>query len=432
MNPIEYSSSRRGSLGPIVIEGWPEEPTLDSLGTCDPSIILNENCQHAVRRFLHGAMRLCKAGSAGLSVLVDGSPDSMCWEVVTGALVAHEGRRMPRERSPCGVCMDTHVPMILSDPERVFPELKYACPWISHLVVVPLYDAGKAPMGALWLAQHSGSAPFSEEQCYIAQRLAMPLVRTIKVLKLLEQRTAALHSAFEDLERERHSRKMAESAYQESQQALEFKEAEVREVHHRVKNTIQMAATVLKLQAHATSSGEVRAALRNGQDRLRSLAAVHELLQADAGVLQAVAMPKLLGIVIDALRYSFADQAQHVRVEVHIDSIMLTTAAAMPLALIANEVITNAYKHAFVDARPGELTVMLRRLGDNGLILQVSDNGVGMAQRSERKQGLGMAFIEGFALQLGGVLVLSAPEQGSGTLVTLTVQNLASRVQSLG
>jgi two-component sensor histidine kinase len=264
----------------------------------------------------------------------------------------------------------------------------------------------------------------------------MPLVRTIKILELIEHQANALRTAVDDLERERCCREFAERAYLESQHALEFKDAEIREAHHRVRNTIQIATTVLQLQARANPLSQVRAALRDGQDRLRSLAAVHELLQADVGGVQAVAMPKLLGIVVDVLRQSFAEHSGYVRVEVHADPVMLTAAAAMPLALIANEAITNAYKHAFKDARPGQLTVILRRLGDNGLVLQVGDNGAGLQVSSEGQQelglGLGLSFIKAFALQLGGIISLSAPAQGRGTIMTVSIGNLASRVQLLG
>jgi two-component sensor histidine kinase len=381
-------------------------------------------------------MRLCNAGSAGLSLLTADSPNTICWRVVTGGLVAHEGRKMPRDRSPCGVCVDANAPINLADPERLFPELKYTYPWVTQIVAVPLYDAGKAPLGALWLAQHCGSSPFSDEQCHIAQRLAMPLVRTIKVLELVEQQANTLRTAGDDLERERRCRELAERAYRESQRALEFKDAEIREAHHRVKNTLQIATTVLQLQARATPLSQVRAALRDGQDRLRSLAAVHELLQADVGGVQAVAMPKLLGSVVDALRQSFAEHSGYVRVELDADPVLLATAAAMPLALIANEAITNAYKHAFKDARPGQLKVILRRLGDNGLVLQVGDDGAGMQVGSGGQcalgLGLGLSFIKAFALQLGGVISLSAPAQGRGTVMKVSIENLASRVQSLG
>src|ERR1043165_3551589 len=87
---------------PIVMEGWPEERTpLEGIGAFG----VNETCQQAVRRFLHGAMRLCGAESAGLSVLADDSPGIMCWKVVTGALADEEGRKIRRDRSPCGVCL---------------------------------------------------------------------------------------------------------------------------------------------------------------------------------------------------------------------------------------------------------------------------------------------------------------------------------------
>jgi two-component sensor histidine kinase len=180
---------------------------------------------------------------------------------------------------------------------------------------------------------------------------------------------------------------------------------------------------------------QVRAALRDGQDRLRSLAVVHELLQADVGGGQAVAMPKLLGIVVDVVRQSFTEYSGHVRVEIQADLVMVAAAVAVPLAVIANEAITNAYKHAFTDGRPGQLTVILRRLGENGLVLQVGDNGAGLRVSADGQcalgLGLGLSFIKAFAVQLGGILSLSAAARGRGTVMTVSIENLAARVQSL-
>jgi two-component sensor histidine kinase len=205
----------------------------------------------------------------------------------------------------------------------------------------------------------------------------------------------------------------------EHRQALEFKDAVIREVHHRVKNTLQLAASLLSMDARATPSEEVRSSLQASNARLCLLAKVHELLDASASSTQEVLLPTLLQALGDSLRHSFAEMSDRVRLQVTCDPVELPAEQAIPLALLANELITNAYKHAFPQGGVGEVAMHLGWTAKQLVVLHVRDNGVGV--RPERGAGgLGLQLIRAFAVQLRGTLAFAESTDAQGTAVTLT------------
>jgi two-component sensor histidine kinase len=245
-------------------------------------------------------------------------------------------------------------------------------------------------------------------------------------LVLLESHKTAQQAGAHDLAEERSRRERAEASETGIRQAMVFKDAVIQEVHHRVKNTIQIAASLLSLQARTTSSAEARVALQEGYRRLNVLAKVHELLYRSADSVQEILMPKLLRTMGDALRESFSEKSTQVRLRVTSDQILLSPDDAIPMALLANELMTNAYKHAFPDDSSGEITVNLRYAPENALILQISDNGIGMPAASD-ENSLGLELIRSFAAQLQGTLSFAKPDDADGTKVTLTIHRQTQR-----
>lgn len=214
-----------------------------------------------------------------------------------------------------------------------------------------------------------------------------------------------------------------EAVESERRQALLFKDAMIQEVNHRAKNTLQVAASLLSWHARATASPEVRGALLVSYGRLQVLAKAHELLYANHDNTQTILMPQLLQALGDALRQSFAGAAAHVRLDLTSDPIALPVNEAIPLALFANEAVTNAYKHAFPNASPGTIAAQLRCMPENVLLLQITDDGIGLHQ-SDGEHGMGLKLIRTFAAQLGGALYISAQPNGVGTAITLTFQRV--------
>jgi two-component sensor histidine kinase len=387
----------------------------------------------AVRNLLESALGLCHAGSAGMSLLHEddtGQP-IVRWAAINGALAAHEGTDTPRDASPCGLCLETGTTIRVSRPERTFTSLRSTRPAIVEDLIVPLHDNAGKTLGTLWIAHHDRRSHFCSDDARIAEQLAAQLVLALSLLEQARERRYAValfesHQLAEqnllmhDLAEERDMRQHAETSESESRRALQFKDAMIREVNHRTKNTLQSAASLLALHADATSSAEVRLALLDSNARLHLLAKVHELLYTTTDNAQSVLMPELLQILGDGLRPSLARTLAQVRLEFTCDSISLPVDQAIPLVLLVNEVVTNAYKHAFPNEAQGEITVSLRRSLERELILRIADNGIG-CQPTGGGVGMGLRLIRNFAAQLQGTLIFSTPVQGAGTAITLTI-----------
>lgn len=409
---------------------------------CELSQILADNPTAALRRFLDIALRLCNAGTAVLSLLrPNGSGQTAFhWEAISGALASHEGGEMPRDFSPCGLCLDAGTTILVSQPERAFTYLSGVQPAVVESLIVPLYDTARRPLGTIWIAHHDSTSCFCVNDVRVVEQLAIQLVLALKLLEesrahrdastLLESHKVAQRSVAHDLAEERSRRERAEASESGIRQAMMFKDAVIQEVHHRVKNTIQIAASVLSLQARATQSAEVRAALQDGYGRLHLLAKVHELLYASAESTQEILMPTLLKAMGEALRQSFVEMSARVRLQVTSDAIVLSPDDAIPMALLANEAITNAYKHAFADGSSGEIAINLSCEPENALTLQITDNGIGMHLNGDESR-LGLKLIRSFAAQLQGTLTLAEPVGATGTAVTLTIHRGAKRGHEL-
>ena len=395
-------------------------------------LLVADGSQRAFRRFLRIALRLCNAGSAGLSMLrlnAVGQP-IVRWEVISGALVAHEGVEFPCESSPCSECLNTVTTRIVSDPHRAFLPLAEVSPAVSQDLIVPLYDQLKNPVGALWVAHHDPASRFDAAEVRIAEQLGILLERAVctferdlvhhELASTLESHQLARRVAAYDLSVERSRREHAEASESSMRKTLMFKEAEILDAHHRVKNTIQIAANYLQLQAGRTTSSMASAALQEGYARLHLLADVHELLYKGGDAARRVQMRDLLDTVAETLRQSFCQLAGRVVLSTAIEPILLDARSAIPLASLANEATTNAYKHAFADGRAGEVSLALRCTTAGVLVLKISDNGIGL-QSSADGSTLGLELIKGFAAQLGGRLVFDKPASGSGTMLTLSI-----------
>lgn len=389
--------------------------------------------RHAVRRFTQIALRLCGAGSAGLSLLrpnASGHTDFQ-WEVVSGAMDAHEGDATPGNFSPCGLCLDAGTAILLSRPEREFTYLARVRPTIFEALYVPLYDNARRALGALWIVQHDPVARFCVNDLRIMEQLAIHMVLALKLvqeagehrsaLASLESQRSVQQTVTRRLVEERDRRERAEVSEHGIRQAMVFKDAVIQEAHHRVKNTLQVAASVLSLHASVSASPEVRAALQESFARLHLLAKVHELLYTQADTLQEIPMSMLLLAMGDALQRSFAELSSRVELRITADALSLEADHAIPLALLANEAITNAYKHAFPEGHHGAITADLSRDGDNTITLRIADTGIGM-RPDGAKGGLGLKLIRSFAEQLQGLLTFVSPLDATGTTLTLTIR----------
>lgn len=185
-----------------------------------------------------------------------------------------------------------------------------------------------------------------------------------------------------------------------------------RELGHRTKNDLATAAAVLGLQARQQSNQEVKAALSAAIGRLQVLGKAHEQFEPGAGD-QMVRMRNYLDSICGLLRSGAGDEIS-IEVE-NCDDIVLAGSRAIPIGLIVNELITNAFKHAFSERGTGH--VVVRCEDSESLTLTVEDDGKGCPEGGA--QGLGSRLIELLVNQLGGTLRREDAKPGCRVIVTV-------------
>ena len=199
---------------------------------------------------------------------------------------------------------------------------------------------------------------------------------------------------------------------------LERADVLMREIDHRVKNSLAMIAGILRMQARKAVGPEAKTRLTSAAARVTTVARVHERLQVGADVRTvdlSIYLPALAGDVGQALT------ERGVKVSTEIESITLDSDRAVALGLITSELLTNAVKHAFEEnQRDGSVAIALRSDGDNDIVLRVSDNGRGGCDLSGVSDGtgLGSRIVNLYVSQIGGTLDCDSPS-GTGTTFEL-------------
>jgi two-component sensor histidine kinase len=192
------------------------------------------------------------------------------------------------------------------------------------------------------------------------------------------------------------------------------------EIDHRTRNNHQTVLALIHLQAQRATSEEVKEALQQVADRIQAIAHATEKLALRSGDLETVRLDDHLCGLCEQIERGLSHQ--NVQIECDVDEITTTADQAIPIAIIVNELVTNALKHAFDGRDTGHVRVTGRLNG--ALKLRVADNGVGMkAARQPRRGGLGTKLVDSFARQLGAKHETVSSE--SGTTHDLVIPNVA-------
>ncbi len=182
--------------------------------------------------------------------------------------------------------------------------------------------------------------------------------------------------------------------------SLAEKEMLLREIHHRVKNNLQIISSLLSLQLDQIDDDRVRRVLLDSQVRVRSMALVHEKLYQTRSFAQ-IPVKEYLEDLVEAVRGIY-DITIPVALEIRTEDMVLPLETCIPMGLWLSEVVTNAFKYAFRDNSDPRLKIELLSVGER-LRLEVADNGPGLApDRIEKPTSLGMKLIHILAEQLGG------------------------------
>jgi two-component sensor histidine kinase len=202
--------------------------------------------------------------------------------------------------------------------------------------------------------------------------------------------------------------------------SLREKDTLLKEVHHRVKNNIQIISSLLNLQARYVKDRQAREIIQDSRNRIESMALVHEKLFRSKD-LEKIDMNSYIRELTVYLFNSYSKSRSQVDCEIKVAAVVLDIDTAIPLSLIINEMVVNSLKHAFPDDCRGKITIELTKTTVNGLTLEFSDNGVGFppSVRFPHSQSLGLQLIQTLTQQLMGEITVASSEAGTKFIITI-------------
>lgn len=192
------------------------------------------------------------------------------------------------------------------------------------------------------------------------------------------------------------------------QESLNDKEVLLKEIHHRIKNNLAIMSGLFELQLEGVENEETQKVLRDSQSRLKSMALVHDKLY-QTSTLTDIEMSQYITELVRSLRNTFAGTNQEIDLKFDFDDISLDIDQAIPCGLLINEIVVNAFKHAFNKNKSGVISISLKRQNDETVKLVIGDNGDGIPDdiNFENSGSLGMMLIDTFKKQLGATMDIS-------------------------
>jgi two-component sensor histidine kinase len=199
--------------------------------------------------------------------------------------------------------------------------------------------------------------------------------------------------------------------------SLREKEVLLKEIHHRVKNNLQVVSSLLYLQMTRTEHAGAVSALRESRNRVRSMALIHERLYQSPN-LASVDMAEYTRNLVYDLQLSHRTEESSIRLLLNIEDTSLGITEAIPCGLIINELVSNALKHAFPKGTEGDITIRLVKKSGKRIALSVSDNGVGIPEQVDFRNSpsLGLDLVNSLVAQLNGTIEL---DRKQGTTFTI-------------
>ncbi|MBD3832631.1 putative sensor histidine kinase pdtaS [compost metagenome] len=230
-----------------------------------------------------------------------------------------------------------------------------------------------------------------------------------------EDFTALLRSALEDALLRRRLERENEAAQEEVRLARDRAEAMLREVNHRVGNSLQLVSSFISLQLRQLADEGARSALREAQVRIEAVAHVHRRLYTSSD-LATVAMDEYLTGLVEELGKSIgpdtSPEGGSPRLSLRAEPMRVTTDQAVSLGVIVTELVTNAVKYAYAPGEGGEIRVVLEAAPDGRAILTVEDDGPGLGDGAPKGTGLGAKIVSAMAGGLRSAVQFDTEHRG--------------------
>ncbi len=233
----------------------------------------------------------------------------------------------------------------------------------------------------------------------------------------VQKRTEDLRQANVQLTREITARAQAE---QEISKSLEEKVLLLREIHHRVKNNLQIITSLLKLQSRFITDHGVQEAIKDTQSRVRAMSLVHERIYRSPEIAEINLKEYLLFLVRQVAQF-YNVQPHQVAITVTMPPIMADIDMVTPLGLIMNELVSNSLKHAFPNGRLGSISITGEFIENDRLRFTYHDSGIGMPRDLDwqKSESLGLRLVNSLADQLDGTITLG---EGEGTTFVIDIR----------
>ena len=200
--------------------------------------------------------------------------------------------------------------------------------------------------------------------------------------------------------------------------ALKEQEILLREIHHRVKNNMQVIISLLNIQADYVDDEQLTEIFQEAQNRIRTMALIHEKLFTSEHMSAVDFKGYLVSLLLELINFYTID-TRRIRIEQEVETLSLDITKANPCGLIVNELVSNAMKYAFPDNREGVIRVTARSVGAHGAVLEVQDDGIGMPESVdfESVMSMGLRITRILTEQLRGKMTIT---RDHGTTFTLS------------
>tara|TARA_B100000508_G_C11465278_1_gene281471 strand:- start:6569 stop:8710 length:2142 start_codon:yes stop_codon:yes gene_type:complete len=228
-------------------------------------------------------------------------------------------------------------------------------------------------------------------------------------------------------------RKISRQLKEKKEQAeslLIIKETLLKEIHHRIKNNLQIISSILDIQNIGSTDEKVKQATTEVKNRVRSIAIIHKKLYETEDLVQ-IDIQSYLEDLSNELKQAFVSKNKDVSIVVSASDINFEIDTVVPLGLITTELVTNSFKYGFKDRSDGEISVSVFKQSDNTYKLEVKDNGIGLPKgfNVNESGSMGLELVRGLAWQLDGEFNMFEPEEGGSGFVVIFKNELEKRQQ---
>jgi two-component sensor histidine kinase len=263
---------------------------------------------------------------------------------------------------------------------------------IKTLLMLPMVFQDRV-VGLIEVMDNQTECHFTDHQISLAQFLSTQTASAIENARLYE----------------RAQREVAERMRAEGKIRMALKEKEVllKEIHHRVKNNLQVISSMLSLQSRTAKDQEIMEMFQESQNRVRSMALIHERLYRSRD-LSRIDFSEYIQDLVTRLVYSYSAYSGPVTLKIDADDVFLGVDTAIPCGLIINELLSNSLKYAFPDGREGEIRVEMSAHRNGRLTMIVGDSGVGFPKGLDFRntETLGLQLVDSLVAQLDGAMEL--------------------------